>query len=205
MFRGPATLMRPNPNVKWVFGAGVAACLLFVAAVVVLPGAMKLIAAAVLVVMMLSIYPVALSGALTPREERVSIYVDQTGIYAGDAPFALREDITQAYIRPALRARTARHQSFGGSVPATFDVNLPKYPLTVELVTNKGQLNINPGGQDAAAAILTALGFPVTECAPDHVARTSPRQLIWMLLVVVLIVAAALGYSAYMAHRTLGR
>ena len=204
MYRGQAKLMETNPMVKWVFGSGVAVCLLLTAACIVLPGKTKLIAVVVVVGAMLVVYPRMLSRALVSRPDRVSLYVDESGVYTDDAPYALREDITAAYIRPALTARTSRHWNYGGSVPTTYSLDLPKYPLTVELVTHKGQLNINPGGQDAAAEILVALGFPVTMCAPDHVAGASRRQWVMSALIVVVILAAVFAYSAYMSHRVGG-
>jgi hypothetical protein len=203
MYRGQAKLMETNPMVKWVFGSGVAACLLLSAACIVLPGKTKLIAVVVVVGAMLVVYPRMLSRALVPRPDRVSLYVDESGVYADDAPYALRGDITAAYIRPALTARNVRHVNYGGSVPTAYSLDLPKYPLTVELMTRRGQLNINPGSQDAAAEILVALGFPVTMCTPEHVAGTR-RQRVMSAVIVVVILAAVFAYSAYMSHRVGG-
>lgn len=183
---------------KWVFGGGVAACLLLVLAGMLLPGTTKLIAFAVITVAMLAVYPRLLSGALKPEPVSVALYVDQSGVYGDDAPLPLREDIAQAYIRPALAARAWRSTSYGGSVPTSFVMNLPSLPLTVELMVRRGgQLNIDPGGQGAAADILTALGFPVTQCAPDYKAQTSGRQWVITVLIVVLVLAALFGFSFY--------
>jgi hypothetical protein len=204
MYRGQAKLMETNPMVKWVFGSGVAACLLLSAACIVLPGKTKLIAVVVVVGAMLVVYPRMLSRALVPRPDRVTLYVDESGVYADDAPYALRRDITAAYIRPALTARTSRHWNYGGSVPTTYSLDLPKYPLTVELMTRRGQLNINPGSQDAAAEILVALGFPVTMCTPDHVAGATRRQWVMSAVIVVVVLVAVFAYSAYMSHRVGG-
>jgi hypothetical protein len=116
-------------------------------------------------------------------------------------PLARRENIAQAYIRPALAARTQQHTSSGGSVPASYRLDLPSYPLTVELVLRRsGQLNIDPGGQGPAAEILTALGFPVTMCAPGHRAHTRGQR-ISTIVVLVLFFAGAIGYYFYMSTR----
>jgi hypothetical protein len=204
MYRGQAKLMETNPMVKWVFGSGVAACLLLTAACIVLPGKTKLIAVVVVVGAMLVVYPRMLSRALVPRPDRVTLYVDESGVYADDAPYALRGDITAAYIRPALTARNVRHVNYGGSVPTAYSLDLPKYPLTVELMTRRGQLNINPGSQDAAAEILVALGFPVTMCTPDRVAGATRRQWVMSAVIVVVVLVAVFAYSAYMSHRVGG-
>jgi hypothetical protein len=43
----------------------------------------------------------------------------------------------------------------------SFNMTLPQFPLIVEVVLRRGGgLSIDPGGQAAAASILTALGFP---------------------------------------------
>ena len=164
-----------------------------------LPGKTKLIAVVVVVPAMLGVYPMLLSRGLAPQRVSVGLYVDQTGVYADDAPLARRENIAQAYIRPALAARTQLHTSSGGSVPAGYRLNLPYYPLTVELVLRRGgQLNIDPGGQGPAAEILTALGFPVTMCAPGHRAHTSCQR-ISTIVVLVLFFAGSVGYYLYMS------
>ena len=67
-----------------------AACLLLSAACIVLPGKTKLIAVVVVVGAMLVVYPRMLSRALVPRPDRVTLYVDESGVYADDAPYALR-------------------------------------------------------------------------------------------------------------------
>jgi fucose permease len=90
MFRGPATLMRTNSLMKWVFAGAVAACLLAVAAALVVPRDWKLIAVMAIGLAMLIIYPTMLSRALKPAPVSVALYVDPTGIYADDAPLALR-------------------------------------------------------------------------------------------------------------------
>jgi hypothetical protein len=201
MFRGPATVMRRNRQLKWVFGGAMIVSLLLAVALMLLPGRTKLIAVVVVVPAMLVVYPMLLSRGIAPQRVRVGLYVDQTGVYADDAPLARRENIAQAYIRPALAARTEVHTSYGGSVPAGYRLNLPSYPLTVELVLRRGgQLNIDPGGQGPAAEILTALGFPVTMCAPGHRARASAQR-IRTIVVLVLLFAGSIAYYFYMSTR----
>jgi hypothetical protein len=190
---------------KWLPWAALMVGLLLVAAVRLLPGQTKFVVFAVIPIAAVGLYPMLVSKALKPRPVSVALYVDQSGVYPDDAPLALREDIRQAYIRPPLAARGQRYRNYGGSVPVSFNVQFPDYPMTVELMTRKGQRNIDPGGQDAAAAILTALGFPLTMCAPNYRAPTSRRQWVWTAVVVVLFVGGVLGYSAYMAHRVAGR
>ena len=91
--------------------------------------------------------------------------------------------------------------SSGGSVPASYRLDLPSNPLTVELVLRRGgQLNIDPGGQGPAAEILTALGFPVTMCAPGHLAHASGQR-IRTIAVLLLFFAGSIGYYFYMSTR----
>ena len=202
MFRGHATLMRTNPRVRSVFGGAAAASVLLVAAIAVLPGATKLIAAAAILVGFITIYPRALSCALVPQRDSVDLYVDQGGIYADDAPLALRGDIENAYIRPALDAGTSHHASHGGAALTSYHVDLPSYPLTVELqVRHRGQVNIDPGGQGPAAEILTALGFPITTCAPRYRAQTNSQRTTSVVMVALFVVAYVSYYLFISTHR----
>jgi hypothetical protein len=120
--------MRTNPRVRSVFGGAAAASVLLVAAIAVLPGATKLIAAAAILVGFITIYPRALSCALVPQRDSVDLYVDQGGIYADDAPLALRGDIENAYIRPALDAGTSHHASHGGAALTSYHGRTPSPP-----------------------------------------------------------------------------
>src|SRR6185437_15109688 len=193
MFRGHATLMQTNPRVKSVFGGAVVASVLLVAVIAVLPGATKLIAAAAILVGFITIYPRALSCALVPHRAPVDLYVDQGGIYADDAPLALRGDIENAYIRPALDAHPGR------VVPTSDHVDLPSYPLTVELqVRHRGQVNIDPGGQGPATEILTALGFPITTCTPRYRGQTNSQRTTSVVMV-ALFVVAYVSYYLFMS------
>jgi hypothetical protein len=93
----------------------------------------------------------------------VEATADDGGIFIDGKPLVLRKDIKQAYIQPHQDAETIT----SGIQVRTF-IELPDYPLTVEIIRRDGTvLNIDPSGEAAAAALLTALGFPVTTCPPD--------------------------------------
>jgi hypothetical protein len=162
MFRGPAALMRRNPMIWWVFGIGVAACVIAFLAPWLLPGTSKGVVYAVVTVPMVTLYPVLVSLGLKPKFTRVNLYVDQNGVWADDAPLVARRDIAQASIRPTLASKERRIANSGQMVSLT----LPAYPMTVELITARGKIFIDPGSDQAAAAILTALGFPVVHSPP---------------------------------------
>jgi hypothetical protein len=201
MFCGRATLMRTNPRVKSIFGGAVAASLLMVAAIGLLPGSTKLIAAAAILVGFITIYPRALSCALVPQRAPVELYVDGNGVYADDATVALRTDIENAYIRPAQDADANHHTPQVGAALPGYQADHALYPLTVELlVRHRGQVNIDPGGQGAAAEILTSLGFPVTTCAPNHRAQTNSQRVTSVVLVALFVVAYASYYLFMSTH-----
>lgn len=162
MFRGPAALMRRNPLIWWVAGGGCAVCVLAFLAPMLLPGIPKGIFHAVLAIPMLTVYPMLVTLGLKPKFTPVNLYVDQNGIWADDAPLVARRDIAQASIRPALASKERRISSSGGA----FSITNPAYPMTIELITARGKLFIDPGSDQAAAAILTALGFPVVHSPP---------------------------------------
>ncbi len=194
--------MQSNPRVKSVFGAAAGASLLLVAAIAVLPGATKLIAAAAVLVGFITIYPRALSCALVPHRAPVDLYVDQNGVYADDTPLALRDDIENAYIRPALDGGSSHHPNQGSAVPTSYRSDLSAYPLTVELqVRHRGQVNIDAGGQGPAAEILTALGFPVTTCAPKYRAQNNSQKTTSVVLVALFVVAYVSYYLFMSTHR----
>lgn len=193
--------MQSSPRVKSVLGASAAASVLLVAAIAVLPGPTKLLAAAAILVGFITIYPRALSCALVPHRAPVDLFVDQNGVYADDAPLALRGDIEHAYIRPALDTRPSGHTSHGGAASPTGHVDLSSYPLTVELlVRHRGQVNIDPGGQGPAAEILTTLGFPVTTCTPHHRAQTNSQRATSVVLVALFVVAYVSYYLFMSTH-----
>lgn len=94
----------------------------------------------------------------------VEATADDTGIFVDGAPLVRRKDIQQACIRPQQDAETIESRSqYGRSF-----LDLPAWPLTVEIVRRDGTpLNIDPGGEESAAALITALGIPVKMCPPD--------------------------------------
>ncbi|MDT5010941.1 MAG: hypothetical protein QOH57_2558 [Mycobacterium sp.] len=211
MFDGPANLMMKNTQTKRVFWAAGTLLLLVAAALVLLPipRDTKRTAAYMAAAAMLAIYPLMLSRSFKPKFRSVALHVDQSGIYADGAPWARREDIAQAYIRPAFEKRTIRNSGYRSSFGYySFNITTPSFPLTVELVTRDGgDLHIDPGGQEAAASILTALGFPVTMSAPqdapeNRAMKTTGRVWIKTVLVVVLVLGALFGYAYYMYYKT---
>src|SRR6185312_13676789 len=208
MYQGPATLLENKSQTRrvfWLVGGGI--LLLTVVAVLLLPAGYKRYAAYVGGGVMLSVYPAALSRSFKPKLVPVNLYVDQTGIYDDNAPLARREDITQAYIRPAFDKKTHRYSGgYGSSTgPYSFKITTPAYPLTLEMMTKSGQLNIDPGGEGPAGEILTALGIPVTTCAPDYRPQPSRRSWLATAVIIVLFVAAFLGYYFSMAYKTMHR
>jgi hypothetical protein len=95
----------------------------------------------------------------------VEATADDSGIFVDSKPLVLRKDIQQAYIQPHQDAETIQT---GHDPRVRIFIDLPDYPLTVEIIRRDGTaLNIDTGGEPAAAALLTALGFPVTTCSPD--------------------------------------
>jgi hypothetical protein len=156
----------------WVFGGSMVLCVLAFLAPMLLPGISKGILHAVVFIPMVMLYLPLLSIALKPKFTPVNLYVDQNGIWADDAPLVARRDIAQASIRPAIGSEARRIHSSGGA----FSMTLPAYPMTVELITAHGHLNIDPGSDQAAAAILTALGFPVVYSPPYRVSLFQRRS-----------------------------
>jgi hypothetical protein len=171
MFRGPATLIRMNRQMPWgVHATGAAGCVLLVAAWMLLPAQTKWTAYTVIPPVIAVIYLRTLSRAAKPVRVSVDLYVDQSGVYADDAPLSYPLHLPSVPLTVELKMRSGR------------------------------QLNIDPGGQGARADdILTALGFPATMCAPDHRAKTTGGQWVTAVLIVVLFVSALLCFSFYMA------
>jgi hypothetical protein len=91
MFRGPATLMRTNPQMKWVFGGAVAACLLLLAAGLLLSGESRWIAVTVIAIATLVTYPRMLSRALKPEPVSVALYVDPNRVVHTATPVTIIE------------------------------------------------------------------------------------------------------------------
>jgi hypothetical protein len=190
---------------KWFVWGGIAVVVLVGVALAFLPGHLKIIAFAVIAVATVAVYGPLVSKALKPVRDSVDLYVDPTGVYADGAPLALHDDIRQAYIRPAYTRQTRSRSSYGSLGYVQIPITTPDYPMTVELMTRKGQVNIDAGSEQAATAILTALGVPVTVCTPDYRASMSRRQWVMSAVVVVVFIGGLLAYSAYMQHQALGR
>jgi hypothetical protein len=103
----------------------------------------------------------------------VEATADDGGIFIDGKPLVLRKDIQQAYIRPQQDAQTIEGRTQFGRM----FIDLPKYPLAVEIIRRDGtSLTIDPGGHRAAAALLTALGIPVTTVPPDYDADGGGRR-----------------------------
>lgn len=101
----------------------------------------------------------------------VEATADDHGIFVDGKPLVLGKDIRQACIRPRQSAETLQSWSQYGR---TF-LNLPEWPLTVEITRRDGTaLNIDPGGKKAAGALLTALGLPVTTCHDEGTGDQQP-------------------------------
>jgi hypothetical protein len=188
VFRGPATLLRASPYLIPLVIGGSAATLLLLPIGIVLHSffgeagyvAMPFIAFGFGVT-----YLLVLHKMLVPRRDPVNLYVDHGGIYANDAPLMSRADIREAYIRPNIGPQRGRVSGSAG----VFFVRIPPFPLTVEvLARGRRQVNIDPGDQRSAAAILVALGFPVMMCPPDYRMKPSrTRKVVSVVVVLVLL------------------
>jgi hypothetical protein len=106
-----------------------------------------------------AVYVAMLSRSLKPLREIVDLYADGRGLFAKGSWIAPRPAIVEAYIRPPTTAQSVK------------GVAIPAWPLTVEIIATTGQLNLDPGGEQAAQQILYALGFPIVTVSPTHVAR----------------------------------
>jgi hypothetical protein len=132
---------------------------------------------------------------MKPRRPKwVEATADHNGIFVDGVPLVLRENIQQAYIRQHIDSRVM----VTGMPLQRLVIGLPNYPMTVEIIRHKGaQLNIDPNGEQAAVALLTALGIPVTMCAGDYRGNQRPKKSQTLLTVVVVVVflAALFGFS----------
>jgi hypothetical protein len=165
MFRGQVSVVRTGLSgiAAWMLFLGAAGgCVLLLLLAKGLLGGM-LVAAAVLV---------WLGYRYKLRPPRwVEATADDSGIFIDGKPLVLGKDIQQAYIRPHQDAQSIESRTQFGRM----FIDLPNYPLTVEIIRRDGtSLNIDPGGEQAAAALLTALGIPVTTCPPDYDGNQRP-------------------------------
>ena len=152
---------------------------------------------------MVTVYPAALSRSFKPKLVPVNLHVDQSGIYADNAPVVRREDITQAYLRPAFDKQVHRMTAYRSYGYYGFSITTPSLPLTIEMMTRSGPLNIDPGGEGPAGEILTALGIPVTTCPPGYRPQQTRRSWGLTAVIVVLFLAAFFGYYFFMVYKTI--
>ncbi|MEY2592264.1 MAG: hypothetical protein QOJ67_4248 [Acidimicrobiaceae bacterium] len=204
MFRGQVSVVRTGfsgtfPVLKW-FLAGALGCLLILVVARTTTTALDPQWHRYLVHGLAYAFAAGSLGWLTlklrPRAPKwVEATADHSGMFIDGVPLVLTRDIKQAYIRPHRDKQTF----VTGPIAQRMDFSLPDYPLTVEIIRRTDiPLNIDPGGEPAAAALLTALGIPVTTCPPDY-ANQPPKKGRWGLTVVVMIVllAALIGYAYY--------
>ncbi|MDT5008689.1 MAG: hypothetical protein QOH57_306 [Mycobacterium sp.] len=162
MFRGPAALMKRHGRGWLVFGGGNAVLLIGAVVLILAPVHTKGFVMAGLGVGA-ALYVMLVSWGLTPKFTPVELYVDQNGVWADGAALVARKDIGQAQIRRPIAAEEHRINNAG----RISHVTLPAYPITVEFFTARGQVDVVPGSDQAAAAILSALGLPVVY-APEY-------------------------------------
>jgi hypothetical protein len=152
--------MRRNARGWWAFGGGNVVLVIGAVVLILVPVQAKGIVMAGLIVGA-SLYVMLVSWGLKPKFTSINLYVDEKGVWANDAPLLARRDIADAQIRRPVASQELRITRLG-------TISLPAYPLTVEISTNRGgQVSIVPDSDQAGAAILTALGFPV-KYAPDY-------------------------------------
>lgn len=205
MFRGPLNVVRTGfsgkfPVRMWFLGGAVGCLLLLVVArttTSLLDRESHRALVKGLAYGLGSAAAVWLTFRLRPRRPKwVEATADFGGIFVDGVPLVLRQDIQQAYIRPHRDAQTIR----SGMPLQRIVIGLPDYPLTVEIIRRHGtSLNLDPGGEQAAVALLTALGIPVTTCPPDYHGTEAPKRSTWLLTVVVVIIclAALFGFAYY--------
>ncbi|MEO7091713.1 MAG: hypothetical protein ABI175_00595 [Polyangiales bacterium] len=189
-FRGRVTLLRGNPMMMRVFGGGMIALVLLMVVIAVLPEESRKTVAGLLIAVFVAAYVALLSRGLQPLRQEVELHADPHGLFADGQPLVARADIVQAYLRPAIVATAVK------------GVEVPAWPMTVELVTTTGQLNIDGGGEPQTQAILAAIGFPLTMVPATHIAQTPQnarnRRLGWIVaLILVVGTASAVAAMAY--------
>jgi FtsH-binding integral membrane protein len=203
MFHGTVNIMRSALQKKanvwaWMLGSLLVACLAayavhYLNANVVAEEWRRTVTRVTIVVVATGMGAV-LFFLIKPRPQPVDMTADHNGVFADGVPLVLRQDILQAYIRPAFDERTMLTGSPGRQIV----MRIPGNPLTVEIIRRKGgQLNLDPGGEQAAAALLTALGIPVTMCAPDYRGNLRPKrsQTLSTVVIVIVFLAALFGFS----------
>jgi hypothetical protein len=179
-FRGTVTLLRANPNFRRVWVWGTLALLPLVATIAFLPEGAKKTAAPILIFAFVAAFGALLSRALVPSRQTVELVADARGLFANGAAIVARAEITRAYLRPAIAAWSSKN------------VRAPAWPMTVEIVSARGQLNVDAGSEDAARSLLASLGFPATVVARHHVAKT-PENAEWKRIGWIVVIAVNLG------------
>ena len=181
-FRGTVTILRQNPWMPRIFLIGTLGLVPLVATIALLPEPSRRTVAPLLIGGFVAGYTYLLSCALRPLRQTVAMVAGADGLVANGQCIAPRGEIHEAYVRPPIGGARAK------------GVTIPDWPLTVEIVSSRGQLNLDAGSEASAREIVAALGFPVTTCAPDHIAVRSPENVRWRRLgwIVVAGVSAAL-------------
>ena len=191
MFRGNATVLRANPLMMRALGGGMVGLVLLFFVIAALPEQSRKTVAGLLIAVFVAAYVAVLSRGLRPLRETVDLQADLRGLFGNGQCLAARADIVQAYLRPAIAATTVK------------GVEVPHWPMTVELVTTTGQLNLDGGDEQRTREILIALGFPLTMVPATHIAETPQnkrnRRLGWIIAAgFVLVIGGAVATMAYL-------
>ena len=160
MFRGQVTILRGNPQVKRVMTWGLLGLPVLAGIILIVPESAQKALSGVFIAIYAGVYTTLITRALQPLREVVDLHADPRGLFAGGRWLVVREDILEAYLRPAIAPSNVK------------GVQLSAWPMTVELVTTRGQLNLDAGDEPRTAQILTALGFPPVMVAANHIANT---------------------------------
>jgi hypothetical protein len=173
VFRGTVRILQRNTKAYWFGGGATAVTVLVFVVGELVPGHQSKIVIHLLLIPMVPVYLLLVAWVLKPTFALAEVYVDQTGLYRDGAPVVRREEIARAYIRNAIAARRI-------FVPNAGSFTAPDYPMTIDIIKRgRGQLHIDAGSEPAAAAILMALGFPVT--FSDYNPRGRKVSMAWIL------------------------
>lgn len=184
MFRGKVTVRRGNPWLMRVVCGGLVALPLLFVGLRALPEESRRTLASPFILVFVAAYAAVLSRVLRPRLEVAEAHADRSGLFVDGRLLAARADIVQAYLRPAFSAANVK------------GVPVPGWPMTVEVVTTTGQLNLDGGDEALTRELLAALGFPPTVVPANHVADTPQnrrkRRSGWIIAAVAVLAVAAL-------------
>jgi hypothetical protein len=153
----------------WLMPAGVGGVALLILVFTVLPESIGPWLGKLLIGLFVAGYVAALSRGMQPEKESITLRADLSGLHGPAGPIALRAEIVDAYVRPAVDAASVR------------GVSTPAWPLTVEVITRTAQLNLDTGGEAAAQQVLGALGIPPRMVAPTYIANSpaNRRMKLW--------------------------